>query len=60
MNFAFSEEQEELRASVRRFLEDKSPETEVRIAFAPSAIVEKKGAQRRAAPISSSTTTSST
>ncbi|MHB1716833.1 MAG: acyl-CoA dehydrogenase family protein [Acidimicrobiales bacterium] len=30
MNFAFSEEQEELRASVRRFLEDKSPETEVR------------------------------
>ncbi len=30
MNFAFSEEQDELRASVRRFLEDKSPETEVR------------------------------
>ncbi len=30
MNFAFSEEQEELRSSVRRFLEDKSPETEVR------------------------------
>ena len=30
MNFAFSEEQEELRNSVRRFLEDKSPETEVR------------------------------
>ncbi len=30
MNFAFSEEQEELRKSVRRFLEDKSPETEVR------------------------------
>ena len=30
MNFAFSEEQEELRRSVRRFLEDKSPETEVR------------------------------
>jgi alkylation response protein AidB-like acyl-CoA dehydrogenase len=30
MNFAFSEEQEELRRAVRRFLEDKSPETEVR------------------------------
>src|SRR5439155_1591170 len=29
-NFAFSEEQEELRRSVRRFLDDKSPETEVR------------------------------
>jgi alkylation response protein AidB-like acyl-CoA dehydrogenase len=30
MNFGFSEEQEELRAAVRRFLADKSPETEVR------------------------------
>src|ERR1700758_5697433 len=30
MNFAYSEEQDELRRSVRRFLEDKSPETEVR------------------------------
>jgi len=30
MNFAFSEEQDELRKSVRRFLADKSPETEVR------------------------------
>ncbi len=30
MRFAFSEEQEELRRSVRRFLEDKSPTTEVR------------------------------
>jgi len=30
MNFAFSDEQEELRASVRRFLADKSPEAEVR------------------------------
>ncbi len=30
MNFAFSEEQEELRRSVRRFLEDKSPVGEVR------------------------------
>ncbi|MBW3557516.1 MAG: acyl-CoA/acyl-ACP dehydrogenase [Actinobacteria bacterium] len=30
MNFAFSEEQEELRKSLRRFLEDKSPEAEVR------------------------------
>src|SRR3981081_2682565 len=30
VNFAFSEEQEELRKSVRRFLEDKSPEVEVR------------------------------
>ncbi len=30
MNFAFSEEQEELRSSIRRFLEDKSPMTEVR------------------------------
>ena len=30
MNFAFSEEQEELRRAVRRFLADKSPESEVR------------------------------
>ena len=30
MNFTFSEEQEELRRSIRRFLEDKSPESEVR------------------------------
>src|SRR5579862_575807 len=30
MNFAFSEEQEELRRAVKRFLEDKSPMTEVR------------------------------
>ena len=30
MNFAFSEEQEELRKSVRRFLDEKSPVTEVR------------------------------
>jgi alkylation response protein AidB-like acyl-CoA dehydrogenase len=30
MNFAFSEEQEELRSGVRRFLQEKSPETEVR------------------------------
>lgn len=30
MNFAFSDEQEELRKGVRRFLDDKSPETEVR------------------------------
>ena len=30
MNFAFSEEQEELRRSVRRFLEGKSPVSEVR------------------------------
>jgi alkylation response protein AidB-like acyl-CoA dehydrogenase len=30
MNFAFSDEQEELRAAVRRFLSEKSPETEVR------------------------------
>ena len=30
MNFAFSEEQEELREAVRRFLADKSPESEVR------------------------------
>ena len=30
MNFAFSDEQEELRASVRRFLAEKSPESEVR------------------------------
>ena len=30
MNFGFSEEQEELRRGVRRFLEDKSPSTEVR------------------------------
>ncbi|HET9442494.1 MAG TPA: acyl-CoA dehydrogenase family protein [Acidimicrobiales bacterium] len=30
MNVAFSEEQEELRRALRRFLEDKSPEAEVR------------------------------
>ncbi|HEY1732908.1 MAG TPA: acyl-CoA dehydrogenase family protein [Acidimicrobiales bacterium] len=30
MNFAFSEEQDELRRAVRRFLQDKSPESEVR------------------------------
>jgi alkylation response protein AidB-like acyl-CoA dehydrogenase len=30
VNFAFSEEQEELRRAVRRFLSEKSPETEVR------------------------------
>ncbi|HEV8065354.1 MAG TPA: acyl-CoA dehydrogenase family protein, partial [Acidimicrobiales bacterium] len=30
MNFGFSEEQEELRKAVRRFLDDKSPVTEVR------------------------------
>ena len=30
MNFAFSEEQEELRKTVRSFLDSKSPETEVR------------------------------
>lgn len=30
MNFAFSDEQDELRKSVRRFLEEKSPITEVR------------------------------
>ena len=30
MNFAFSEEQEELRRTVRAFLEDKSPSAEVR------------------------------
>jgi len=30
MNFAFTEEQEELRSAVRRFLQEKSPETEVR------------------------------
>ncbi|HJT37023.1 MAG TPA: acyl-CoA dehydrogenase family protein [Actinomycetota bacterium] len=30
MNFTFSEEQEELRRTIRRFLDDKSPSTEVR------------------------------
>src|ERR1700694_5466142 len=30
MNFAFSEEQEELRRTVRQFMEAKSPESEVR------------------------------
>jgi len=30
LNFAFSDEQEELRRTIRRFLEDKSPSTEVR------------------------------
>jgi alkylation response protein AidB-like acyl-CoA dehydrogenase len=34
MNFAFSEEQEELRRIVRQFLEDKSPETAVRALMA--------------------------
>ncbi|MGA7834596.1 MAG: acyl-CoA dehydrogenase family protein [Acidimicrobiales bacterium] len=36
MNFGFSEEQEELRKMVRRFLEEKSPETEVRRLMATS------------------------
>ena len=30
MNFTFSEEQDELRRTIRRFLDDKSPSTEVR------------------------------
>ena len=30
MNFAFSEEQDQLREAVRKFLEAKSPESEVR------------------------------
>ena len=30
MNFAFSDEQEQLRDAVRKFLEAKSPESEVR------------------------------
>jgi len=36
MNFGFSEEQDELRRMVRRFLEEKSPETEVRRLMATS------------------------
>ena len=36
MNFGFSEEQEELRRMVKRFLEEKSPETEVRRLMATS------------------------
>jgi alkylation response protein AidB-like acyl-CoA dehydrogenase len=36
MNFGFSEEQEELRKMVRRFLEEKSPESEVRRLMASS------------------------
>ena len=36
MNFGFSEEQEELRKMVKRFLEEKSPETEVRRLMATS------------------------
>ena len=36
MNFGFSEEQEELRKMVKRFLDDKSPETEVRRLMATS------------------------
>jgi alkylation response protein AidB-like acyl-CoA dehydrogenase len=36
MNFGFSEEQEELRKMVRRFLEEKSPESEVRRLMATS------------------------
>jgi alkylation response protein AidB-like acyl-CoA dehydrogenase len=36
MNLAFNEEQEELRRMVRRFLEEKSPETEVRRLMATS------------------------
>ncbi len=37
MNFAFSEEQEELRRFVRQFLEEKSPETAVRELMATEA-----------------------
>src|ERR1700685_4632373 len=36
MNFGFSEEQEELRKMVKRFLEEKSPESEVRRLMATS------------------------
>lgn len=36
MNFGFSEEQEELRKMVKRFLDDKSPESEVRRLMATS------------------------
>ncbi|MCU1362917.1 MAG: acyl-CoA dehydrogenase, partial [Acidimicrobiaceae bacterium] len=36
MNFGFSEEQDELRQMVRRFLEEKSPESEVRRLMATS------------------------
>jgi alkylation response protein AidB-like acyl-CoA dehydrogenase len=36
MNFGFSEEQDELRKMVRRFLEEKSPESEVRRLMATS------------------------
>ena len=36
MNFGFSEEQEELRRMVKRFLEEKSPESEVRRLMATS------------------------
>src|SRR5215510_14377725 len=44
MNFAFSEEQEELRRTVRQFLEAKSPETEVR-GLQGLAIPEEYGGQ---------------
>jgi len=37
MNFAFSEEQEEFRSTLRRFLEERAPMAEVRRAFASEA-----------------------
>lgn len=36
MNFAFSDDQEELRAGIRRFLDQKAPEAEVRRLMATS------------------------
>ena len=42
MKFSFSEEQEEFRSFLRRFLEEKSPTTEVRRLMATDAGWEKE------------------
>jgi len=46
VNFAFSEEQEELRRAVRQFLESKSPETEVRRLSTPHSLSKTAGLPR--------------
>ena len=43
MNFGFSEEQEELRKMVKRFLEEKSPESEVRRLMASERRLRPRG-----------------
>ena len=52
MNFAFTEEQEELRKTVRAFLDSKSPETAVRAQMETEqgfdkAVWEQMGSQMR-------------